>query len=119
HGEWSVIYFNGRVCHTVRKLPKPGDYRVQSDFGGLSTSVAPEPSVMAGARACLAALDRLGLGNHAYARIDGIVRNGRFLLMEVELIEPHLFLRSCAHAPNWFADAILAAIERHYESGVI
>ena len=113
HGEWSVVYFNGRFCHAVRKLPTSGDYRVQPDFGGISTAATPGASVMAGANACLAALNHIGLGNHVYARIDGIVRNSGFLLMEVELIEPHLFLRSSADAPGRFADAILEAIERH------
>lgn len=109
-GEWSVIYFDGRFSHAICKRPRSGDYRVQPDFGGSALALEANSSVKAGAQACLAAIDNLGYGDHTYARIDGIVRDGRFLLMEVELIEPALFLRSSPLAAATFADAILAAI---------
>jgi hypothetical protein len=38
-----------------------------------------------------------------YARVDGISRGGAFLLMELELIEPNLFLEFGDGAPAKFA----------------
>ena len=45
-----------------------------------------------------------------YARVDGVVDEGRFLLMELELIEPALFLADHPAAPSRFADAIANAL---------
>ncbi len=43
-GEDALMLFNGRFAHAVRKLPKPGDFRVQDDYGG---TVHPhEPSAL-------------------------------------------------------------------------
>jgi hypothetical protein len=42
-----------------------------------------------------------------YARVDGVVREGEFLLMELELLEPELFLQLEAQAAHRFAMAIL------------
>ena len=45
-----------------------------------------------------------------FARIDGIELSGRFTLMELELIEPSLYLRIDAGAPERFADAIASLL---------
>jgi glutathione synthase/RimK-type ligase-like ATP-grasp enzyme len=89
-GEWSLMYIDGEYSHAVIKRPAAGDYRVQNAFGG-TAELAPAPAVAleVGART-LAALDvRVP---PLYARVDGVIAGGRFLLMEVELIEPYLFL---------------------------
>ena len=33
-GEWSLLFFNKKYSHSVLKVPKPDDFRVQSEFGG-------------------------------------------------------------------------------------
>lgn len=106
-GEWSLVYFDGRFSHAVRKVPGPGDYRVQSDFGGTASAAVPDADVLRDAQRCLHAVARLGHGGHVYARIDGIAGEGRFQLMEVELIEPNLFLRTSETAAARFAQAIV------------
>jgi glutathione synthase/RimK-type ligase-like ATP-grasp enzyme len=103
-GEWSLIYFDGVFSHATLKRPADGDYRVQDDFGGTSTPADPAPVVRAGADAALAALD--GRTPPVYARVDGVVAAGRFLLMELELIEPYLFLPHHAPAVTDFATVI-------------
>jgi glutathione synthase/RimK-type ligase-like ATP-grasp enzyme len=103
-GEWSLIYFDGEFSHATLKRPADGDYRVQDDFGGTSTPADPAPGVRAGADAALAALD--GRTPPVYARVDGVVAAGRFLLMELELIEPYLFLPHHAPAVTDFATVI-------------
>ncbi len=90
-GEWSLLYFAGEFSHAVIKRPATGDYRVQGEHG--STMVAkPDPATLAAAGQALAAVAAMGYGNPAYARVDGVICHGRFLLMELELIEPFLFL---------------------------
>ena len=42
-GEWSLMFFDGKFSHAVLKTSKPGDFRVQSDFGGKSRAAAPPP----------------------------------------------------------------------------
>lgn len=106
HGEWSLIYFAGRFSHAILKTPKAGDFRVQHDFGGSERLATPPPFVLeAGARA-MAAVQPTPL----YARVDGVENDGRFLLMELELIEPVLFLTDAPGAADRFADAIAAAL---------
>lgn len=102
NGEWSLIYFGGRFSHAVVKRAAPGDFRVQSDFGGQATLTEPSPSLRAQAETVLAALPVPAV----YARLDGVDVGGRFVLMEAECIDPELhFLR---HPPGaaLFAEAV-------------
>ena len=40
-GEWSLVFLGGRFSHAVRKRPRGGDFRVQSEHGGLTESAVP------------------------------------------------------------------------------
>ena len=91
-GEWSLLFFGGAFSHAVVKRPAAGDYRVQSQYGGRTEAVEPDAAILAAARHALATCAALGHGDPVYARADGVVVDGRFLLMELELIEPFLFL---------------------------
>ncbi|HSP18029.1 MAG TPA: hypothetical protein VLQ79_00830, partial [Myxococcaceae bacterium] len=75
-GEWSLMFFHGRHSHAVLKRPGAGDFRVQEEFGGLATAAEPPSEVLA---ASGRALDAAG-HETLYARVDGVVRNGRFEL---------------------------------------
>jgi glutathione synthase/RimK-type ligase-like ATP-grasp enzyme len=104
-GEWSLMFFGGRFSHAVLKKPKPGDFRVQNDFGGTRELADPPPHVLSSAvRAVEAAAPSL------YARVDGVVDQGTFRLMELELIEPALFLGDQPQAATNFAEAVAAAL---------
>ncbi|MDX1995325.1 MAG: hypothetical protein SF029_23275 [bacterium] len=105
-GEWSLLYFDGRYSHAVKKYPQAGDFRVQSEFGGKVSLETPTPALLEQVQAILDSLDTTPL----YARVDGVEVDGRFLLMELELIEPSLFLRAAADAPQRFAEAIAARV---------
>jgi len=111
-GEISMIYFDGKFSHAVRKMPKLGDFRVQSDFGGTWTAVSPDDDILRRGREILRASGH----DSVYARIDGVVHEGAFLLMELEMIEPHLFLESDEAAPDRFAHAIRKRL-RHRKTG--
>ena len=93
-GEWSIIFLGGRFSHAVLKQPAEHDYRVQWEFGGTAVTQAPPSGLLADAQAVMGAVP----GYPLYARVDGVERGGRLMLMELELIEPHLFL-------GWEADA--------------
>ena len=101
-GEWSLMFIDGEFTHAVVKRPAAGDYRVQVMFGGEATVTDPSPAVLESARTALAAAGSPPL----YARVDGVVVNGRFLLMELELIEPYLFLPEFPEATEKLAAAV-------------
>lgn len=106
-GEYSFIFFDGLFSHCVLKTPKAGDFRMQVGYGATAREVQAQPEWVAQAQQVLAVLEpRL-----AYARVDGIIRNGLFYLMELELIEPHLFLECCPGSAQRFAQALLACLE--------
>ena len=107
-GELSMLFFDGVYSHAVRKRPRPGDYRVQFQYGGTSEVIEPEPSLVEQARACVLAAPSLPV----YARVDGVVRNGTFLLMELEVFEPLMFLAQHPEAPERFARAVEGRLRR-------
>jgi glutathione synthase/RimK-type ligase-like ATP-grasp enzyme len=104
-GEWSVIFLGGVFSHAVLKKPKPGDFRVQNDFGGTEQLADPPAHVLASATRALQTV-----ATTLYARVDGVVDEGTFRIMELELLEPALFLGSHTQAPDRLADAIAKAL---------
>lgn len=107
HGEWSFIFFGGVFSHAVLKRARPGDFRVQDDHGG-TVHVEPPP---AGLLAQAQAVQQRVTKPHTYARVDGIEVEGKLMLMELELIEPELFLRTHPDAPRVMATAIAARFD--------
>jgi glutathione synthase/RimK-type ligase-like ATP-grasp enzyme len=105
-GEWSFCFFGGNYSHAVLKRPRPGDFRVQSDHGGVYHLAEPAGELVGQAAAALRAAGHPTL----YARVDGCVLEGTLYLMELELIEPGLFLAVHPAAPARFAAAIAAAL---------
>lgn len=101
-GELSLIYVDGQFSHAVIKRAKTGDFRVQSDHGGTVLKADAPESICTQALKILTYLPRMP----CYARVDGVVRDGAFLLMELELLEPQLFLDIEGRAASRFADAI-------------
>ncbi len=105
-GEWALVFFDGQFSHALRKIAKTGDFRVQTDHGG---TVAFEPSPPKDlVSQALRALDAVRDGEPypLYARVDGVVRDGLLYVMELELVEPELFLRAHPEAPARFAEAV-------------
>ena len=104
-GEHSLIYFNGVWSHGVRKVPAPGDYRVQDDYGASDMPWDPPDEWKDQCEALIKRLPMVPL----YARCDFLSGpRGEPWLVELELIEPSLFFRHDASSPQRFADAILA-----------
>jgi glutathione synthase/RimK-type ligase-like ATP-grasp enzyme len=112
-GEWSLLYFGGGFSHAVIKRPATGDYRVQGEFGGSAEPIVPDASTLEAAARALAAVADIGHGDHAYVRVDGVISGGRFLIMELEMIEPFLHLgahpAAAERLAGWVADRLKQA----------
>lgn len=109
YGERSLVWIDGELTHAIRKSPR---------FFGDDEAVSPEVPISARERAFA---DRI-LGDVRerlphdrpeqdllYARVDMVEdEEGTLRLMELELIEPSLFLKQCPRALDRLAAAIVA-----------
>jgi len=107
-GEWSLVYFDNRFSHSVIKKPRGGDFRVQRELGG-TLQEAPAPDVVI--QFADAVLEKLA-PTILFARVDLIANQGNICLMELELIEPELFLDLVPEAAERFACSITARLSR-------
>jgi glutathione synthase/RimK-type ligase-like ATP-grasp enzyme len=102
-GELSFVFLDGAYSHAVRKRPKPGDFRVQEDFGGTREPSQPTAQQIAQAEAIV----RHAPGPLLYARLDAVEVGDALVLMELELLDPVLFFRFApAAAPDRLARAL-------------
>ena len=107
-GEDTLMVLNGHYTHAVRKVVKAGDFRVQDDFGGSVHDLEPTREQMELAERAMAACSPAP----AYGRVDMVRGNdGRFAVMELELIEPELWLRHHPPAADAMADGIVKAVK--------
>lgn len=112
-GEWSFVFLGATFSHAVRKLPRDGDFRVQQSFGGSASPSVASPALVDDAqRALEAGCAAAGMTTYdtLYARVDGIERDSRLLVMELECIEPQLFLVAQPGAVDRLADAVVRAL---------
>jgi len=105
-GEFSLIYFNGVLSHGICKKPKPGDFRVQEEHGADIIAITAEPALLAAGDAAMKAIGEKLL----YARADLVRHGAEFRVMELELVEPAIYLRMDPGAPERFADAVTSLI---------
>ena len=101
-GEFSLFFFNGEFSHCVLKKPKENDFRVQEEHGGKFRSVIPTEQQISIAKNIVNKLSVLPL----YARADLVrIDDNDFALMELEVIEPSLYLNTDKQSPERFAKA--------------
>lgn len=107
-GEYSLFYFADQFSHAIIKHPAKGDFRVQDQFGGYEEATeAPTAAQDLAVAALTAASTLTQTGALAYARVDMLRdSDGQFRLMELELIEPSLFLRFAPDKGQAFAQAL-------------
>lgn len=105
-GELSFIFLGGRYSHAVLKTARPGDFRVQTDFGGLRAMASPTADLIAQACSILQA----AAPATAYARLDAIEVQGKLVIMELELIDPVLFFSFKLDSEFILATSIQAAL---------
>jgi glutathione synthase/RimK-type ligase-like ATP-grasp enzyme len=104
NGEYSFTFIDGAFSHATLKRATAGEFRVQTEHGGTVEPVDAPRALVEQATHVLKVLPETPL----YARVDGIARGSAFLLMELELIEPNLFLGEGSGA----AERLAAAIDR-------
>jgi glutathione synthase/RimK-type ligase-like ATP-grasp enzyme len=109
-GEWSLLYFGGEFSHAVIKRPASGDYRVQSEYGGSIEPIPPSDATLAAAERALAVVATIGHGDQGYVRVDGVICAGQFLIMELEMIEPFLFLAGQPQTAERFARQLVSQL---------
>ena len=104
-GEYSAVFVEGHLSHVMRKRPKDGDFRVHRRYGATRETAGIRPWMAAYGRRVLAAVP----GTPLYARVDFLLpRPCDPVLMELELLEPDLYLRECPGADARFAAALAA-----------
>lgn len=107
HGEVSHMVFGGKYSHSVLKRAKSGDFRVQDDHGGtvhpyIATEAEIQFAEMATAKCSPVP---------AYARVDVMWDNhNQLALVELELIEPELWMRKQPQSAELFADSVVDAL---------
>lgn len=100
-GEYSLLFFGKKYSHAVIKKPKHSDFRSQPEFGGTEREIAPDRKIIDQAAEIL---DKV-TDDLLYARIDGLIINGNFHLMELELTEPYLYFEFHPLAARRFVEA--------------
>jgi glutathione synthase/RimK-type ligase-like ATP-grasp enzyme len=105
-GEVSIVCVDGEPTHAVRKIPAAGDFRSQEHHGADVVLVEVDERQRAFCHTALAGFGEVPL----YARVDAIDIEGGLHLMELELIEPTLWLRWHPPAADVLAAAIVAQL---------
>lgn len=106
-GEDTLMMFGGHYTHAIRKRAKPGDFRVQDDHGGSVERYKPTAAQIELAETAIAACDPVP----TYGRVDMVMDGeGRNAVMELELVEPELWLRFHPSAAVEFARGIAGVL---------
>lgn len=107
-GEYSFIFIDGEFSHAVLKQAAAGDYRIQSEYGGTESVHSPTRADLETAAGVLALVEESPL----YARVDMIRgETGSLLLMELELIEPYLYVEQGLELGAMLAAAVVRRLE--------
>lgn len=111
HGEESMLFVDGEYAHSVRKIPVPGDYRVQDDHGATDEAYTHSAEEIELARSVLEFAGGQGHNPLLYGRTDWLRdQDGALRLCELEVVEPSLFLRHGPNTATLLADALLKRI---------
>lgn len=106
-GEYSLFYFDGELSHAILKQPASGDFRVQEEHGGLLSVATPSADMILTADKTLALMPHSAL----YARVDLVLYEHRWRVMELELIEPSLYFQLDDNAAERFVQAFLRRVD--------
>lgn len=106
-GELSCVFFDGVYSHSVRKYAAKGNFLVQEEHGGRTEPAMPSEALIEASLEVLRAAPDVG----HYARVDWIETERGPKLVELELIEPELYLRAHPYAPARFAGVVVNALK--------
>ena len=91
-GESSVYVLGGVAVAQVDKVPAAGEVRVHELYGGRSVPVPLDPVRAGVAAEAVGAVERRTGAELAYARVDLMAWQDDWVVSELELIEPFLYL---------------------------
>ena len=91
-GEISFVFFNNVFSHAIKKTPSPLDFRSQARYGGSVDNFIPSTTLKQQAEAIVQKITDITNEIPFYMRLDAVLRKNKLVVMEVELIEPRLFL---------------------------
>ncbi|MFZ2030236.1 MAG: hypothetical protein WAU68_08010 [Vitreimonas sp.] len=102
-GEWSLFWFGGVYSHAIRKAPARGDWRANIPGETHFVAETPSPDVMDAAESARARAPK----DLLYVRIDLVLGDDEhWRVIEIEAIEPYLFLDFAPEGARVFVDAI-------------
>ena len=108
-GEDTLMIRGGTYTHADRQIAQKDDFRVQDDYGGTVEPLDPSDEQV---DLALRAMQASGF-DLVYGRVDMVAgEQGEPLVMELEIIEPELWLRFHPPAAELFAQAIAREVER-------
>jgi len=102
-GETTLTFIDGIFSHAIRRVLRPGEWRANLQYGTVPEPVEVAADVVSAAQRFLEAVPDAPL----YARVDSLVRSNGFMLMELELIEPYLYLEFAPGSADRLAQALL------------
>lgn len=102
-GERSLFWFGGKFSHAIRKVPNAGSWYANIPGETRFFAEAPPAEALAAAES---ARERLR-GDALYVRIDLVLGDdGKWRVIEIEAIEPFLFLDYAPEGARFFVDAV-------------
>ncbi|HMN22900.1 MAG TPA: hypothetical protein PKE38_00305 [Ignavibacteriaceae bacterium] len=111
-GEYSLFFFDGKFSHSVLKKPKEKDFRVQEEHGGNIQAIKASSDMIMIAENIIKKLSTIPL----YGRVDLVrTKQNEFALMELELIEPSLYLNKDVDAPLRLSKAFVERFSKKTE----
>jgi glutathione synthase/RimK-type ligase-like ATP-grasp enzyme len=102
-GETTMTFIDGAFSHAVRRVLKAGEWRANPQYGITYERVEVSRDVIDTAQTYVDVLPQTPL----YARVDGLLRSTGFMLMELELIDPYLYLEFEPGSADVMARAVL------------
>lgn len=106
-GEISLIYFNNEFSHAIRKTPAQQEFRIHSEYGGSRSAFQPDSVLIQQGKKILETVGQTLL----FSRVDVIETQNGAVLIELEIIDPMLFLGYSSQAPQRFAEAVVEALK--------
>lgn len=108
-GEVAFMVMGGKFTHAVLKKAKPGDFRVQDDFGGTLHDYNPTAEEIRFAEEVVRHCPSLPL----YARVDVMWdTTGKACVSELEIIEPELWFRRYPASAQVLAEKIAGYLNK-------
>ncbi len=87
-GEWSFVFFDNEFVHCVLNKPAQSNFLVQVINGGSVNPIVPPEWMIQEAKKILQMTGK----EHLHARVDLIRKENSVVVMEIEMIEPWLYL---------------------------